>query len=1406
MRSLPLLLLLLLILVVTTAWCQTQNAAIQSQEGIISVTSSSSCAIGGTTNNCGAEGTETTIEFAVQPETTLTFEFFVLSDRGTTLPGTARNCIAQDETGRCLVGRPLSVSVEASPVVMGYDLNGRAGLDIPFAYIALHSQTYKRISEREASGSCAGYSDFYIANQSGNDDTRFYMTPRVDSIMQYAAAGAATPDAAAQNWGDTQSVFNLEVDPDVNNICTDHQYQPNAPWGLKGNGRGRSFFDAPFIAASNHERDGLNNGGSYRCRDASSCCGSSVALLTGAEAQCNDDSYCMDRTYWCSMCTPFIGNYFGQSPWVVDYNPVGNVNVLSGQDTGKVTNWDDNNDNDSCQDDDNFNDDEHDDSATNLDQDKPSGICRINDPDDDNNGIPDCGLSTDEINAILEEYCDCSDGTEDNNGYTCIPKVRGPAAGLFANQYEKNTCSELDYNLSDRMGGDPDDPNGSRFFFCPFWEGRDDDEDDECGGTLGNAGKSCGGADSPRRAYCGSACSDKFMQDLQGANEDTSTSKTNPACRFLAGSAFVVQPVYKCIDDGDGGNNTGFDRDCFDQCMMNPETCNLFEAGCFLERPPLYDDCDGDDARKLIVNGPERTFYINPVPIGLSGTEFGLHANAGNRWFSNVPANIRPEPNDVSFGSVDDVDYCSVQGLGDQKGPVNQDTGESSMGTFVAHCPMCACMPSGDFQPDGAKYFKDVNDPTYVPESFICAPELFDGTPAGYDGIDPVVSTRCNTPYPGYEDDGVDLVTGDRIRDDDMHPTEGGVENLFYFKQGPTTLCPEGPPDRRGLYSLDQSATTDGALNRQGQTRVRGHDTAETVALLAPFCHAYDIQKRPVPYSMLNITITDTSTTGAAPPETIILMAYDTTLSDGTTINSQGSNAASTIFAQFDAIRSTTGSIGTDLDGMISICNATDTGGAGTPPTYNMGGATSDPMSFFTNAWEAIREGTSIFHEGVAKRILPGGKVENSDLTGMVPLPQLLYNVPDAYDTTTTQGDTTSTQLPLDYGSVKKGSFWYYVPPRLMNTYGHGCKQIGMTAQFFGNDANAATACAGNRYRCAPGYIEGFDWTYPQRRYDSDIVEADNRLNTQRTPETLSGNGGAYERILRDYRLTEFTPGVISGQFMELLSTTSSCSQFVAELNRFGHLPPNWVEDAGEDQCGLPLYFIQNNKLIYFDPQVRASTIFNQGRLVVADGYLLAAGQALSPGRIVSVDVCIVGEASTNGHLAASVENVGTISSAYQLFANCTGNNVLSTGSDTETLAGGQTLQFNIPLSQFGAVDQGDQTFVCDLFLTSPSLPGVRLDSATADNCVISAASDPTFNLPNNGTVDECTLYGVNCQADGSGGNFGTGYESESNLLMVILLLVGSILLVGVFWFCAYNSGSQKEQYYRLKLGVQAAG
>jgi len=1379
--------LLATLLLALVCFGQIPTENIQSQAGIISVTRTSSCALE-SPGDCGSEGTSTELQFAIQPNSELFYQFDVLSDRDVLAPGNSGTCINRDENGVCLVTRPIQIQIVASSVVTAHGLDGISGLDVPFAYVSLHTDTYKRISNRDPDGdeedivTCAGRSDLFIAGSGGDDDTKFYFTPRVDSILMNSAGFDATVQASAENWGNTQEYVNAGLSPDVLNVCNNYQYPPNTlVTAASKTGRGRAFFDAPFVTATHTEAN--DDQGSWGCTNGN-CCGTSAGSLgiPGTEPLCNDDSPCMERSNWCSLCSPFYGNYMGMDPWVTDLDPVGNF----------ITNWDDNDDNDSCGDDDSgganndVNDDEHDDT---FGDDQPTGICRVFDPDDDGLVLT-CGLTSSQIQTVRDTYCDCQ---EDNDGddIVCNPKCK---AG-------DNTCSELDLNLNSKMGGGGTDPTNCRRFFCPFWEGRDDDNDDECGGTIGNAGKTCKNTcDAERRSYCGSACADKYMQELQGATPGTKSTKTNPACRFLAGSAFVAQPMYKCIDDGgdvDDNDNTGFNQTCYDTCMLDPSTCDLFEAGCFTDRPPLYDDCDDDMERKYVVNGPERVYWSNPLIIGLDGVRRSNHPNQENKWFSNNPRYMRPEPDDVSFGSADDVDFCSASGLGDQPDPNTSGDGQL-YGTFVARCPACSCLAPINYQPDGGKFFKDVNDTTYVPQSFLCSQELFESEGMDANGINLSVAQRCNTPYPLYIDDA-DQEDGSRTRDDDMHPSGGA----FYYKQNPVTLCGEGPKDRRGVMSLDHSATQFGPEGRGGQLRTRMHDTAEAIGLLGPYCHIYNIQKRPTPYIMLNITITDLSLDNALPTESIILMSYDETLSDGTSVNSQGTNSLNNVFAQFDNLASPSGPIGTDLDGLISICNATDHGDAGAPPTYNMGGDTSDPSAYFTNVWETIRQGDSIFHEGFGKALFSAtdGKVENSNLVGLMPMSQILYNVPDSYAGPTAVGDVTPTVE--NRGSIKHGSFWYYVPPNLMNTYGHGCKQLGMTAQFFGNDANAATACSGNRHRCAPGYIEGFDWYYNQRRFDGDDLSAtDNRLNTQQTTTTTSGKQGAYEDMLVKHKLTEYTPGVITGIMHKLLSTTGSCSSFVAQIDAMHNfLPPGWVQDAGDEKCGLPLWQLHNNKLIHFDPEVAAQTIFAEGRIVISNGILTGAGQPYSGGRILSIDVCVVGEASSNGHLGVSVQNVGTVESVYVLEANCTGNGVQSTGTDTETLTAGQVVQFNLPLSQFGVVTQGSQTFVCDLFLTS--IQGIPLDSAQTTNCVISAANDAPFSIPANITVDDCTLYGVDCAAIGSGGHFGTGFESESNLLAVILLLGATITLMVTFWLCAYSSGNKYEQYVHLKLKAQ---
>ena len=1327
----------------------TQQQLIQSQTGIISVTTSKSCISVSPTLECQDEGTATVLELAVPIGEPLEYTFFGLYPRAEVNPspgGNGENCIvsASETANECLVGRQLKVTVEASEIKMGYNLIGR-NLKVPFAYASHHTKALKRVKDLPGP-QCTGYGYPFVADS--DKAALFYPTVRVNNLQ---AAGWCTdpnlgiPAAINDRWNLWGGGSGVSCGTTTSDVCTTTAYRTDIDIGLEDDDAaastvfGHVFFDAPVVTSTWGEEDGIE--GNYLRSDfftGPGSCGSAGSSGTG---------YSMERAHWCSLSGAFYGNYLGTAPFWMGTDDDENGN-------------DDDDDNDSCgpggggsADDEQANDQD--------------GICNSL-----NNGLCSDDLTQEEIRRAACQFCSGCSTTDGKD--VCDASGTGTVSGCsdtciicgVGSCESDETTSGLDLNINSKMGGGGSF-SGSRLFFTRFSEGRDTDNDDE--GGLNNSGKSCVGCAATRRSYCGSACADKYMQQLagSGATNDPKPTATHPGCRQLVGSGYVVDTVYKCIDDAgdeDDTDNTGFDHDCLDNLAAG-ESPYI----CITGRPPLYDDCDTDNDRKNVVKGPERVYYTNPLIIGV-GREFGRWPNQG---YANSAANILPDgatQDDVSFCSADDENCCSASGLASSAG----ETGD--LVTWAARCPACMCMPRSERQPGIGSRFVDLDVESQVPASMICSDALF-GSNADDDTS---VRQRCNPAFPMYPDDN-----GDNT--DDMHPSDPQDFDATL------TVCPLSNRDRTGFLATDQPQDSD------GDPRVRAHDTGEAFSILGPYCYPYDIETKPIPYYSVTVTIEDITpgipAENLIPTDTLVLTPYPT---KDNANGAEGTNSARNIYGRIDEPVTASGKFGTNLGGMIVVCNATVDGSAGPPSGWSMTGADSTLSEAIQSPYERIRSRTSTFTEGSSRRTLGSDPVPNDELVGFPPLPEILASCPDAYDPFD----------PAETGSVgyREGSFWYYVNERRKSTYGRGCKQIGMEDDFYSNDANAATACAGLKHRCTPGYIEGEDWYLQQRDYDLDILSDDARLQTQHRQGKQSFNHGLYEEFLVDTRLTEYTPAVITGIFNRALAA-ADCSSFRTFMENSGHVPPNYVTEKDAETCDDPNYWIDRTTLIYRDPSVNndATSIIMQ--LAMADVILLAEGSTVSGGIFVTCEgqdpttstcpfpICVVGEQSSTGHIAISVENVGTVAAAYSVSGNCT-NNVVITNQQTLTIDPSQTVQFDLEMAHSGSPDQTD--FICDLQLESPAVPGLILDRLELDNCVISLNSSPNITF-SDGPIDECSLYNDGCAADASGGNFSPTDEQKSFMWLAFFILV--IFIEGVAYLIFYsaykNSENQQGKYYQ---------
>ena len=1371
------LLLLLLVLDCVTP----QN--IQGQGGVISVSSGNSC--DSTSSNllqCGDQGTASIMEIVAVPGGILDFQFFAILPRRVSGTSTSASCIdvqslpdgVEVPEGNCLVGRALDTHIEVTKITMGYNMEA-VDLSIPHAYSSHHTNSHKRIESQTTPGVCQGYAHFYSGTNGANDDAELFYpgSTRVESDI---AGGASLTTATLRNtlalWGQGDNADAL--DTSLISTCRDVRYPPNGADADAYNSvggiyddtisTGIYFFDAPIVSATNADGDSYRS--TYSCigaKQADNHRPRSCACPDNFDDDEMEETYGPSRTVQCSECAPYYGEYLGKAPWLMEAGG----DCSKGNGDQNIQNFgDDEDDDDDCgpvvADDDACEDDDE----TNF-----TNACTVS------ACAPFFPSEQAYLDTVLDTVC-----FEDNDDGS-IDSICGR---------DDADEARVDLNIESKMAG--------RRFFCPNYENSHDDDNEQDGSYTYSCTNSYSKCSAPQHSYCGHTCENTFMQGLMIGKQGI----TKPQGRMWAGTAQVMESVYKCIDDGGDEDeaaapygtrrrNTGLTyQGCIEDCNSinaNGGTCNVYER-CISDRPPLYDDCSGDDDgyRRSVVNGPERVYRHNPVIPGC-GLNFGYYPNAGDTWPTNSPPGIRKEvQDDESFCSIDDEECVSASGIGDVTPPGS--SASSAPGVFVARCPACSCIPRFDDQPaeGGQKFFPAlgddfVSDDTDDEEGNPSDKTLYKSMQCpetGFADDEESIKSRCNTPYPLYEDD-------DDTNADGMHP-----DDPTDYLQWPFTVCPYGPKDRMGFTSTDHETYTG-----ESGVRMRMADTSGTLGILQPYCQLYDLQPRPLPYYVVNVTITDNSPVDPLPTESLILTPFETAIGTG----AEAVNSLGNILVRIDDVLSASGStIGTNLGGSIVICNATTGGMPGAPPVYNMAraapasqyqvpdgpgapvNATIDRQEFFqglVNPWPAIRaNNNSIFFQaqsielgeiyGTGPAAEPFKPVPNFLLPGLVPMAEILLGLP---------GVAGSEEEP-------RRSWWYYINALERQRYGRNCGQIGIDAKFFGNDANAAAACAGNRHRCVPGFVEGMDWTLQQRNFDSDITSDNAKLRTQKRQVT-SGNNGLWERYIRDVLLTEHTPCVVSGMFMDLLTRATNCKEFLELSSTYGHLPPNWAELLDDNgPCGDVNYWIQDGKLLYEDPLVRDdSGIAIQLELVAADAVLTADSLPVSSGKIQTSPppVCVAATQSSNGHIGVFVKNTGTFEASYLLSANCSANVVVSQQA-TNTLAPGETKEFDLVLSQSGPADLG--TFSCSLVLGTPAVADFILDTVELTDCQLVSTADNPITVPGNGSTDACSESGADCLINSSTSNSISSQTKNylADILVITLVLIAILTYALFLW------------------------
>ena len=1363
-------LVLALALLALVPACQPQVSAnqfvvdVSNQQSCVAVTSDIDGSL-----VCDSQGETAVITLALNPGNVYRFTESVLLPEGEGSNGTCQSTGSSGDlsgANECYEGTQAQYDVEVTQINMRRGLYGR-DLELPYAYAAFHSKAYRKTFTMDQNN-LNGFAQTFTPG--ADDDAVFYPTVRIDNIVTTSAiynAGellsfpgapgyletlldlidGVLSDLSLLNsnyviWGEID--FEATTDDDQNALlvlvtdrataCQNILYTDMLT-SVVSVSSARTFFDAPWVTSASREAcDGGTCPGSYNC-NLDFCCGSmpgQQSLSFDELNKCNDPSYCKERATWCDMSQIYYSAY-KYPEWM---NMPGQYNE---------NNYDDDSDDDSC-------------GSDNDNESSSGGIC----------DFAECGSDITDKQAyyIAQEWCDCPNvvltgdsppaGTLDFSDCEALCATDGLGGGE-----DGEAATSMDINLSSKQGG-------SCGRFGPE-DKRDDDDDDEQNvlnstflGGVGDGSKTCAGCDREVRSYCPSTCRDKSMQDLMG----NVAGKTSPACRKLRGQAPRVDYVYVGVDDFDNIARNGMtSAGCVEQCLDQPG-CNPSLECVDTSRPPLHDD----DYENKLVFGPYRTNWVHDVIPGLNSELLTMHPNAGGTWY-NDQDNIRAVPaNDDTFGSVDDEFFCSSYGMNDQ------GTGTQ---TYVAECPPAFCIPDLDHQPDG-KFFRCIDDEGDMNPDFICPDGYF---PAGATAAD--VRRQCNRPFPRYADDyDPDPLLSDGSNPDGLHPSDP-----YDYDPRPATVCPLTVWDRVPLLAADQRRYVDTSATY----RVAAFSTAEAFALYGPFCHAYYMDAYGTPQFDVRVTRRDLAPDNPRATQVVTVSVYSEEAAGGGFSTYYGISDDGTMLVRLRGVSSTSSgsALGTELNDMLVICNGTFNGLAGAPqPPYRMAGPSNDPRVAARSPWATIRDGVSYFFEGFLQTIYGHGvAVLNAEFVALFPIPQVLWSVPGSYDTRD-YADLSALDAAADDVSIKRGSGWYTVTQRQQATYGEGENQIGMKADYFKNDDNAALACSKPRYSAVPGVITGFDWTVQQHNMDFDVnTNAAFNHRTQLT-NMLSNNFGTYTRYLRDYVLDVSTPAIVFGRMMEFMSLPT-CSDVIAALAEFGHQPNGYLRDAGSGPCDLPTMYPHGGSFYYKDPTVNNADTTVTVEISQVNAAFTGTVNVVQRGIFVDnpAPFCTVGENSSDGQITISAQNVGEFEADFLVVAQCD-SDVEVTSSQSLSLSSEQIAAFTILLSHSNlgpAATNSSRLFSCDLFLTNPGAPDPTteyFDTETLDNCAIVAEEGGavTGTVPRTGS-DTCLDYGTGCAAaPGAGGPrvddaFGANWMLIAATTMLVLLLVSATCL-----------------------------
>lgn len=1428
--------------------CGAQTAAASAQQGIVDVTAGQSCAAvsRGPSGKLECNGGESVrVDLSLSPGETVVLDFFTIyPDGGTETLDSSGQYVPPGEdadpppsSGRQLVGTPIQITVEQSEVVAGYSMEA-TGDPMPFLHVCHYTAAHERTLNVDGSRRPDGFPQFFVPHTVANRN--FYSAVRVRSLTATNSRRLpADMQERLKEWGARVSPYDERTGYSMamHFACSDVLSLADVVEGESTSDYlfGSAYFNAPFVGAVGSEDYGL--AGIYNSA-TSVCCAALNGDLEGTtgtiDSSTSDDaSFCPERTFDCSPAIQFIGQSVRFKQRHTYYQLAGVQDQTPDQFTSATVDLlDDDNDDDGYRNPANQDDDasEDDDESDPRGNERCSVLASAN---------SDGTLTDDEAYTIANNDCENCGFSDTTTAATADFSSCTPHCKLE----EQGTGSLNDLDIPS-LNGKVSRRKGGLISLT-----GDDDHDSELNDVLfldGATGASCNTCNSKTRAYCPEFCQFGLAMNFAGTVSEYSEIG-DPTGRILAGTLAWKVPVSIATDDGgaegdDDGNNGMLTNTCVADCTAAGEDCdpvlNCYDPSRLPGEDDGQDDDDVDERLRLTGGAPwvvADKFVVTPF---VSGELFGQHPTAGYEGFGPLPAGRRPDPPSGTYGDTTDPYYATGVGIGDQTNP---DDPDGPKGTWIAATAPAFCIIRIEDQPDGAQFFTAINNTAAVPASFLCPAERFDG--ATVDTIREI----CNRPGRPSAFPDPDLAKA--------------------YDQQPFYICPTGHWDRTGLlsldylqYSLSYSEYDDLDTDNNGawNARVSAEYTGDAVAHLRPYGQLYKVEEKPFMIYKQDITITDLNPdpTLRRPVQHMTVTSYDDP-EDPSGASRVALNDDNTIAASIGAIESASGvDLGTYMDLSIAIFNATENGDAGAPTyPYRMSGPVSVTEAAFSDFYPDLETFSSTFWE--TSLTFKNGEMPyvraNTDLVAILPMPQILENLPGVYDPRDLDNDTG--QAPdEDQRTLRRGAFHLFYEGRAQSVLHSGWRGASMPYTAYSNPAMAKRVGEAGACASVLGYPEGVEnqITSVIRELDSGAIacDGDARCSRRRDPTKTTNNGGVTERgLIRSWGV-ENSAAAKTGIMADALSLPTGADA-VAYMEEFGMLPYGHFADCGgsglttsdgRSRCAKPLQSIQDQVFLYKDPKLDGTDVMIRSTLEMANTRLLATSETVQYGIFVAstTPICTVGSESSTGQLTVTAQNMETLSAEFQVSAECTAN-VAVGAPQVRTIAPGAYQQFSLVLSHSGAIGTAGVTgnndtlanlgtgnntaagaqladvtgvaafsntapFTCMVYLTSPlnANPAAHsMDTLTLTDCVLTGVDTDTnvVNYLPDGT-NECATEGVDCLNDTPfAGATDTSPQDYFWPLMGLLWLL-TVLAVAVMVAVCRVAENETDKQAKLKLQV----